>query len=162
MQDYVRAYCRCAFNLPRLLWPFIPVNDIDAFREILHETGMIISGSVTLQYFDRKTFHPTDLDIYVNGNQQPHVVAWLLQCGLVKSRCDEEDGTQSDMDDIDMVEGYCSGSSDIMQVKNFKMEGTSKTVQVISTKRSPVFTVLQFHLCMLLPDKFYCFTYSNT
>ncbi|KAF8685277.1 hypothetical protein AX14_004060 [Amanita brunnescens Koide BX004] len=161
MQDYVRAYCRCAFNLPGLLRPFIPVNDIDTFREILHETGAIISGSVALQYFDRKTFHPTDLDIYVNGNEQPRVVAWLLQCGLVESRRGEEDGSQSDTDDIDVVEGYRSGSSDVMRVENFKMEGTSKTVQVISTKRSPVFAVLQFHSCTPLPDKSYRFTYPN-
>ncbi|KAF8701058.1 hypothetical protein AX14_000591 [Amanita brunnescens Koide BX004] len=142
MSAYVRGYWHSAFNLPQLLHHFIPHESVPAFRTLLQTTGGIISGSVALQYLDRRTFQPADLDIYIVQDKWTEVIEWLLCHGLVSVNA--EDSELEGSEEVDVAEGY-TGWSDIESVVDFNNKQTARTVQVISTKRNPVYAVLQFH-----------------
>ena len=151
MRAYVRGYWHSAFNLPRLLHHFIPHESVPAFRTLLQTTGGIISGSVALQYLDRRTFQQADLDIYVVQDKWTEVIEWLLCHGLVSVNA--EDSKLEDSEEVDVAEGY-TGRSDVESVVDFNNKQTARIVQVVSTKRNPVYAVLQFHSCEQLYQKF--------
>ncbi|KAJ7187226.1 hypothetical protein C8R46DRAFT_981506 [Mycena filopes] len=55
------------FSLPRLLSPFSGnANEVDRFRQMQLESGTLVSGSTSLQFFHRLKWPGSDLDLYVH------------------------------------------------------------------------------------------------
>ena len=66
------------FKISKLLSPFIAFDDVTLFCHSLRTAEGLISGSVTLQFFDRQTFDRlASLDIYVQYQKSDIVDAWL-------------------------------------------------------------------------------------
>lgn len=87
IQSLVQQYWEQTFNISRLLRPFLMLEDIDSFRQLLHKTGGIIGGSSALQFLDRRAFNTlSDLDIYVQYEKTPQVKEWLRAHGLRETR----------------------------------------------------------------------------
>lgn len=75
----VRSYIKRTFNVNRLLNRFF--QDPLAFRSLQARTGMIIAGSLALQYFDRTHYPSSDLDLYLMPKAMVEVTAWLAEAG---------------------------------------------------------------------------------
>jgi hypothetical protein len=135
-----KHYWKWAFNLSKLLEPFLPNEDVDAFRQILKTSGGIISGSTALQFLDRQSFDgASDLDVYVPYKNVSILAEWFHQHGF--SKCAHEHSN------IDVVLNY-THSGEIKQVANFIAVDSIRVIQLVSTKRDPVFAVLDFHSSM--------------
>ena len=142
MLDVVKQYHKRAFNLQKTLAPFLPSESIESFREMLRATGGIISGSVALQFLDRASFSSSDLDVYVRGDMHLDAEDWLLSHGLTRIT-----GEVNVNDEIDVAEDYNFLQSQIDSVDNFRSPISSRIIQLISTKKSPILAVLHFHSC---------------
>ncbi|KAI1795024.1 hypothetical protein LXA43DRAFT_970716 [Ganoderma leucocontextum] len=96
----VQAYIRVAFNIDRLLSRFFPTpvpgcsatcphnhtHDEEhararAFRSLQAATGTLISGSAALQFFGRKVWPESDLDLYAHARHRRVVGRWLIAEG---------------------------------------------------------------------------------
>ena len=96
----IQAYISVAFNVDRLLSRFFPpatpgcsttcAHDhthteeharARAFRSLQAATGTLISGSSALQFFDRKVWPESDLDLYAYARHRREVGRWLLAEG---------------------------------------------------------------------------------
>ncbi|KAE9385648.1 hypothetical protein BT96DRAFT_840423 [Gymnopus androsaceus JB14] len=56
-------------------------NEIDKFRMIQYHTGMLISGSTALQFFDLMVYESSDLDLYVDTKHCSFLGEFLLRIG---------------------------------------------------------------------------------
>lgn len=139
MKESITAYMKSAYAMPRLLGPFLVDDDFEGFREMLHITGGIISGSAALAFLDRQSFKPSDLDVYIPHDKCAVAEKWLLLHGLMKvtPQKTERIGT----------EAYAR-SSEIVRVDDFSARATVTVVRLISTKRDPIMAVLRFRSCM--------------
>ena len=96
----IQAYIGIAFNIDRLLSRFFPTATpgcsttcahdhthteeharARAFRSLQAATGTLISGSSALQFFDRKVWPESDLDLYAFARHRREVGRWLLAEG---------------------------------------------------------------------------------
>ncbi|KAF4563771.1 hypothetical protein EYR36_003013 [Pleurotus pulmonarius] len=73
----VQGYYERNYSLKPILEPFIPSMYIPAFRRLQKENGLVISGSVALQFFTRVTYPESDLDLYVEYASAFEVGKWL-------------------------------------------------------------------------------------
>lgn len=75
--DEVQIFYQRNYSLNPILEPFIPSEHIPAFRRLQKENGLVISGSVALQFFTRITYPESDLDLYVEYACTFEVGTWL-------------------------------------------------------------------------------------
>ena len=80
----VKAYWPLAFNLARVLQPFLMPDDVPSFRHMLKASGAVVSGSAALQFLDRVFYPSSDLDIYVSHANVEVAELWLLDHGMTK------------------------------------------------------------------------------
>ena len=148
LQTLLQDYWRGAFNLSRLLEPFISNEDISEFRQLLRMTQGLISGSAALQLLDRRSFDDkSDLDIYVHHRNSALIYEWFVHHGMMES-VHESDG-------IDVVPDYSNQMNEIDSVINFQVVNSSRIVQLVSTKRDPTLAVLAFHSSTFVHSFFY-------
>lgn len=142
MRLLVKAYWPLAFNLARVLQPFLIPADVPSFRGMMKASGAIISGSVALQFLDRSSYPSSDLDIYVSHAHVNVVEPWLLEHGLTKvPRVDEPDATPQAYDRPLVIHS----------VEDFRAADSGRIVQLICTRRCPFSAILEFHSCRPLP-----------
>lgn len=142
LQKTLQRYWAKVFNFSTLLHPFLTLESIGSFRRLLQTSGGIISGSTALQFLDRRAFNTSsDLDLYVHRQQSPIVQAWFQTQGF--SEVSPEHAL------VDAGAHYRQ-SNEIVSVVNLKLDVSSRIIQLISTKRDPIFAVLSFHSSMLL------------
>jgi hypothetical protein len=133
----LKRYWKWAFNLSRLLEPFFPHANVNAFRQILQKSGGIISSSAALQFLDRRIFDgASGLDIYVPFNHASTIADWLRHHGLTES--------VPECTNIDVVSNY-DYSNEIKHVSTFIAVDSTRVIQLISTNRNPAFAVIDFH-----------------
>ena len=146
IQEIVWQYWVKAFNISRLLHPFIALEDIHSFQQVLHVTDGIISKSAALQFLDRCTFNTSsDLDIYVHYQKAPIIKEWFIAHALHKIAYDTEVGGKRTIQGMDFVGDY-HGICEVEDIINFKIPNTSRII-LIMTKQDPTFAVLSFHSC---------------
>lgn len=92
----------------------------------LRESEAIISGSFAVQFFDRTTYHDSDLDIFVQAGDRVHAIAEYLQLvegyqlvstrqrghGLVLQNNADVDLDPYDIEGLYRVCTFCSASID--------------------------------------------------
>lgn len=75
----VDDYISRVYNIERQLSRFF--SDPVSFRQLQLETGVVISGSMALQFLDRTVYKESDLDLYVIGEHAKTVYKWLEDAG---------------------------------------------------------------------------------
>ncbi|KAI0696059.1 hypothetical protein C8T65DRAFT_615610, partial [Cerioporus squamosus] len=63
VQEATKDFASRAYNIDRRLRRYF--SDPLAFRALMSRTGLLISGSFALQFFDRSFYPNSDLDLYV-------------------------------------------------------------------------------------------------
>ncbi|RDB16872.1 hypothetical protein Hypma_002444 [Hypsizygus marmoreus] len=75
------SYIRRAFNIIKLLSPFFSELEIAEFRRLQADTGMIISGDLALDFFERNPFSGAPLEVYVEHQFSLNVGRWFMSAG---------------------------------------------------------------------------------
>ncbi|RDB23173.1 hypothetical protein Hypma_009674 [Hypsizygus marmoreus] len=81
MNSVVWGYQRRSFNITRTLSLFMTVEEAFCFRVLQAKTGMIIIGSVVVQFMDRAPLKDIDLDVAVGHEHSYEVGRWLCLIG---------------------------------------------------------------------------------
>jgi hypothetical protein len=139
-RDLTEMYWNSRLNLARVIEPYFDSHhDVQTVREMMKETGAIISGSTALQFFARETYGDSDLDIYVEDTKWKSALSCLTNLGykVLPNAIGTNDG-------VEPGDGY-PGELEIEKVITLVKGGIARFIQLICTKREPVLGVLQFH-----------------
>ncbi|KAK0246512.1 hypothetical protein EDD85DRAFT_758646, partial [Armillaria nabsnona] len=79
--DRVKLYHFDVHSIARTLQLWFRESDLTSFRDMQRCTGLVISGSVALSFFDRRSFQGNDLDLYVTLSGCQEAVVFLLMRG---------------------------------------------------------------------------------
>lgn len=74
-------YITHRFSFLRILLRFFNTEEALHFWRLMATSGMLISGSSALQFFDRTFYPDSDLDVYLVNAYVPLVSGWLLSVG---------------------------------------------------------------------------------
>ncbi|RDB26093.1 hypothetical protein Hypma_006903 [Hypsizygus marmoreus] len=77
----VASYTRRAFDIQDLLLRYFEISECVEFRTLQATTGLLISGSSTIEFFLRRRFQKSDLDLFVEHRYAEPVGQWLMQVG---------------------------------------------------------------------------------
>ncbi|TRM55311.1 hypothetical protein BD626DRAFT_578468 [Schizophyllum amplum] len=149
----VKSYYRRAFNVPRALARFFAnEDDIEEFRDIQRQTGLVISGSFALRFMGRLSFTPGDLDVYVKHTMAFVAGEFLTRAGYsYRARTGQianfDDALavyQTTTEDRNETGHYAAAA--IVGAYNFvNIEDENIVIQIITARTSPVDVVLGFH-----------------
>ncbi|THU97433.1 hypothetical protein K435DRAFT_615366, partial [Dendrothele bispora CBS 962.96] len=154
--ELVSSYNQNNFRIRRILSRYFDsVPDIAQFRLLQYETGMLISGSAALQFFDNTMYPESDLDLYVALREADPIGQFLLERGYTFTPILDQPGDWevalyrkilswesrpeplwNDDTDLYPVNG-------IAAVFTFVKEG--KRVQLITCGRATLEVILRFH-----------------
>ena len=77
----VSSYIRRKHKLETVLGKYFTDDRILYFRYLQATTGMVISGSTALQFFERVLYPESDLDLYVEHRYRRPIALWLASIG---------------------------------------------------------------------------------
>ncbi|PBK94470.1 hypothetical protein ARMGADRAFT_927447 [Armillaria gallica] len=140
-------------SLIRILLPFFSWPYLLLFVEMQKLTGLLISGSAALYFFNDQFYCLSDLDLYVDFDRRDAVIEFLLKAGYqYKPRPNQDPKLEntallhsSQLAIFTMhtttvtfvVQSDYSGKT-IMAVLNFQRLGHENVIQVILTHGTPV------------------------
>ena len=152
-----------AFNLDKLLSRFFSHPEILRFRELQCFTGMLISGSIALQFFERVVYPDSDLDLYIEHRFSRQVADWLIDIGYKYAPLPGPPNPQSLEEAFRLnphnrpyIPGIAVLLKDIIFsvekdyvtspfVFNFEKQNPRRKIQLISSLLSPIQRILGFH-----------------
>ncbi len=158
MHYTVTAYTRRKFQLHSLLERYFSADEVLEFRRLQFNTGMLISGSTALQFFNRTVYSEADLDLYVEHRLRKSVAIWLVHVGYTYVPHEEsefqtlEEALASEEEDIDRTglnvayseqPHYQYGAGIV--VLTFEKQKPYRKVQLITSLFNPLTKVLHFH-----------------
>jgi hypothetical protein len=162
----VESFTRRAFRVQPLLSRFFTDSEIKYFRYWQWQTGMFISGSTALQFFDRSFYADSDLDIYVEHRYCKDVAVWLVCIGYTFQRRNAsqsqtlemalEETLQSEIDVNSLSQGFFESASmgyfgrGVANVYNFHKANPERKIQLITSYYAPLEIVLNFHSSELI------------
>ena len=128
LHGMAETYWNSHICLSRIIGPYVSsVVQIEEFREMMHMTGAIISGSSALQVFAWAHYDESDLDLYVEASRSQIVSSFLINLGYSKLET-----TIGMKDGLDPGDGY-PGKTEIQQVESYRKEGWNRIIQLINT-----------------------------
>ena len=159
-KDAADKYLKRTFDIDKKLCSFF--QHPTGFRALQRRTGMLISGSFALQFFDRTTYPNSDLDLYVDARFAAEVVDWLLEeeytfqsnrrhPTLEDALLSITKGVGEPLSDTAILshqQGDAYGPPGVITVITFnKIDSDSsvKIVQVMAALRTPIEVILRFH-----------------
>lgn len=77
----ISSYIRRKHKLETVLGKYFTDDQILHFRHLQAATGMVISGSTALQFFQRVLYPESDLDLYVEHRYRRPIALWLASIG---------------------------------------------------------------------------------
>lgn len=77
----VESYRRRAYNITKFLLRYFTEDFVHRFRVVQSRTGMLISGSAALQFFDRTFYTHSDLDLYVEHRHCSEAAHFFITAG---------------------------------------------------------------------------------
>ncbi|KAF8961522.1 hypothetical protein BDZ97DRAFT_1828663 [Flammula alnicola] len=155
----VNSYIRRRFQLDKLLERYFTPHETLRFRELQFQTGMFISGSTALQFFDRTVYPESDLDLYVEYRFREPIALWLAKIGY-KYAPRPNSAIVSLEQALEVVPTgapfipysrhvfHQTGAKGYFQsafVLNFEKHNPYRKVQLITSHRSPFERILNFH-----------------
>lgn len=167
----VTRFFQHAYNINRHLSRYFP--DPLQFRSLQARTGLVISGSNALQFFDRTFYYESDLDLYAHPGHIYELMEWLESAGysFEPSQHQEDDWhnhVSADWDgtEIRFPRAPADGLDrpwypEIAAVYTFKRfivmygETAELKVQVIETICNPIKTIIKFHSSLLKFNHFH-------
>jgi len=153
----VSSYIRRIFNLEKLIGRFFTEHQISYFRSWQSKTGMLISGSTALQFFNRTFYPESDLDIYVEHRYCKVIAFWLISTGYTyeprpgHSVQDLEEALRLTKSVIPKTIKFVSSSTaaylnyDVASVFNFHKSNPDRKIQLVACHHSPLELILKFH-----------------
>jgi len=90
----VSSYMRRKHKLENVLGKYFTTDQILRFRHLQATTGMIISGSTALQFFERVVYPESDLDLYVEHRYMRPIALWLASIGYIYTPNDKKPMSQ--------------------------------------------------------------------
>ncbi|KAF9456065.1 hypothetical protein BDZ94DRAFT_1276577 [Collybia nuda] len=153
----VKSYRSRAFKISSRLSRFFTPEEIILFRYCQSNTGMLISGSTALQFFDRSEYEESDLDLYVEHRYAALIGKWLQRIGYTfvareQHQSSAFDGAHSDTPSGNHVDqGIFSSSLEgyfgrgVAGVFNFHKFFPDRKIQLITSLYSPLEVILHFH-----------------
>lgn len=148
--DAFNSFSRRAYDIDKALLPFF--SNTDDFRQLLCDTGAIISGSFALQFITREVWPDIDLNLFVDVENRAWVGEWLLENGFVYRASTRQYDATSIVQAASYEEAIeCPGARSIMVVDVLDTldfvrttEGVEKTVVLHVVRNEPIQTVLKF------------------
>ncbi|KJA14209.1 hypothetical protein HYPSUDRAFT_220598 [Hypholoma sublateritium FD-334 SS-4] len=174
----VKSYMKRAFDIDKLLARFFSPAEILRFRELQCSTGMIISGSIALQFFERVVYPDSDLNLYIEYRFSRQVADWLVKSGYNYAPRPEPDTPQSLEDAFlcnphsredfpertSFLKNSFSRTEDYvlpLTIFNFEKRHPHRKIQLVTSLMSPLQRVLGFHstcvMNIITHDKAYSF-----
>ncbi|KAF8185704.1 hypothetical protein BJ912DRAFT_972907 [Pholiota molesta] len=158
IHSIVESYIRRRFQIDKLLATYFTPSQIADFRRLQASTGMLISGSTALQFFNRVVYPDSDLDVYVEHAYREDIGLWLLSIGYkyVPYPTSNSKTFQDDLDlnpdttpsrmltqrhFIESGQGYLGAQC----VFTFVKQKPFRKVQMITSLNSPLERILSFH-----------------
>ncbi|KAF8194110.1 hypothetical protein BJ912DRAFT_959383 [Pholiota molesta] len=159
IHSIVQSYIRRRFRIEKLLATYFSPSEINHFRWLQTYTGMLISGSTALQFFNRMVYPDSDLDLYLEHGFREDVGLWLLSIGYTYVPRPRSRG-KTFQDDLvlqpDILEPFQmppqqafiqAGHSylDAQCVFTFVKQDPLRKVQMITSLDTPLERILNFH-----------------
>ncbi|KAF9476517.1 hypothetical protein BDN70DRAFT_897280 [Pholiota conissans] len=158
----VKSYMKRKFQLHNLLERFLTPSEIIHFRKLQCHTGMFISGSTAVQFFDRTVYPDSDLDCYLEHRFCREVAYWLIKIGYKYAPLPEssnvaslEQAFRSNPPTREHVpDPFCGDiffltpGKDYFKapfVFNFEKQNPYRKIQLITSLQSPLERILNFH-----------------
>ncbi|PPQ91333.1 hypothetical protein CVT25_003773, partial [Psilocybe cyanescens] len=157
--EAVASFVRRHFHLHNLLRRYFKPDDIVAFRRLQCVTGMLISGSTALQFFERVIYPESDLDLYVEHHQRYIISEWLESIGYrYTPPATYPDETLEEALDLFpderseelFYETSQKGYPGVTIILNFEKSEPHRKIQLITTHHSTLQMVLNFHSSEIL------------
>ncbi|KAF5317751.1 hypothetical protein D9619_012541 [Psilocybe cf. subviscida] len=166
----LQSYLRRRYRLSHVLAPFFTEDQTEGLRTLMSRTGMIISGSIALQFMDRTIYPGSDLDLYAPLKYAWQISDWLVSAGytytpLKASLPTVDIALRTAADNLETNHtwnmpptnrGYLRATC----VMNFTASDPPRKIQLMSTLRSTIELILSFHstcvMNLITHDKAYC------
>ncbi|KAK0452790.1 uncharacterized protein EV420DRAFT_1273623 [Desarmillaria tabescens] len=144
------------WSLQNILSPFFSACEQLLFIQIQCLIGFIISGSMALSFFMEIIFEEADLDLYIEFGRRIPVFEFMLQAGYIyMPRLKQNPSLEDIIDKGDMTimnppkvtfssAGDYKGQT-IIAMLDFVCPGSERKVQIMLTRGTPIYCVLQFH-----------------
>ena len=148
------SYVRRAFHLEHVLGPYFTPPQILEFRRLQFETGMFISGSTALQFFDRTVYPDSDLDLYVDRRFHAPIALWLKRIGYAYSPPEGSTPQSNVFTLAQAIQANAHASQPTTSeyagasfIYNFQKYDSSRRIQLILSQsdRPPIEMLLNFH-----------------
>jgi hypothetical protein len=139
-------YAKATFDIETRLTTFFLMAEVAHFRFLQAIYGVIISGSFALQFFARKHYEGSDLDLYVEHRYGFPLCVWLDSIGFTcTSSTDFKDQYLTGRRRTNTYSrgSYYGTSANMFTVLKFVRR--NKEVQVIVTKINVMEQILYFH-----------------
>ncbi|KAL0953610.1 hypothetical protein HGRIS_004818 [Hohenbuehelia grisea] len=171
--EAVNGYIFRAFSLERTLLPFFPsLDQYDSFRDLQERTGVLISGSTALSFFERAPPYTadSDLDLYVEQTYAHDVGSWLLTQTDYKfapgkyQDASFEKNLNATISPVSAAKLLAVDSLTVYHMRgvcgvfDFKADDGRK-IQLIVAKRAPLDIILNFHSSVVMNIIGYEFAY---
>ncbi len=144
------------WSLTNILMPFFLPDHHTCFIEMQQLTGLIITRSMVISFFTKHIYESSDLDLYIQFERRKLVFKFLQDIGY---KYESQWGQKKDLAElIDKGNGVLTvqpkiwfGSGKdyqgqmIIGVLNFLWPGEQMKVQIVLTRGTPMYSVLQFH-----------------
>lgn len=143
------------YSITSVLSHFFLVEQHGTFHQLQYETGMIIGGSVALQYLDGRHFDFSDIDLYVQHRSRFPIIRWIITLGYIYSpnsdttvqNFNKAIGTidhtiEPGDEDCKRADGAYKSAASIL---TFRHPLNSEIIQLITTHWNPLEMILNFH-----------------
>ncbi|THU96193.1 hypothetical protein K435DRAFT_755079 [Dendrothele bispora CBS 962.96] len=140
----VSSYNKRAFQIEKLLSCYLNTpHEVTEFRKLQYRTGMLISGSSALQFFDCSVYE-SDLDLYVSFKKGLSVIEFLNSIGYFYQPSANQDVLQTLDNSISgQIHFLPYVGNGLKGVIDFSRDG--KKIQLVICLHCPMQIILGFH-----------------
>lgn len=145
----VKSYRKRAYNIAKFLSRYFTDDFVHRFRFVQARTGMLISGSAALQFFDRTFYKNSDLDLYVEHRHCSEAAHFLITAGYQFRPRQGQGGLDSEI--LELAHYWEEHDWDVSAYMNdsicgvFTFEKGDNKIQLITARESPLNIILAFH-----------------
>ncbi len=154
--QHTHDYPAMLWSLKNILKPFFLPDQQSCFVEMQRVTGLIIGGSRAMLLFTEEVFEGADIDMLVQFERRDPVFEFLQEVGYQYTpRIGQTNYLEGLRDDGDVpltiapTISFSSGDGykgqTIFGVLDFTRTGVKEKIQIILTRGTPVYCILQFH-----------------
>ncbi|TFK73101.1 hypothetical protein BDN72DRAFT_246742 [Pluteus cervinus] len=145
-RNLVSGYMEMHFSIDELLGQFFLPHHTAELRRLQADIGVIISGSQAVQFFDRRRFDGSDLDLYAHISVSATLEDWLSTAGYIRAMVVQR---TEDSQVPEVIHHSYDGP--VTRVATFRrLLGGNHTVQVISTCDTAIEVILAFPLTCVM------------